>query len=242
MTQQAKDILLQVAADTETMYNQGVLDGITLIKNMLSEQPEDTEWTIDLVIETCDAFIEKYTNSEDGLPDIPNLMDEVPVPEEAKEAGMTSDDYGDLMAFLNENKETAQEEEKAPEMIPLDSINGVIVEDESDYEKFAHNNLAIDSPHVPVIIGENDEITAIPVINKDYELKSAVDVECVPVETLSPTTITKDMVGLGDIGSVTPETPIAMNIDDVLANAVICTQDGEEIKLADCIAEVEDSE
>ena len=202
MTQQAKDILLQVAADAETMYNQGVLDGITLIKNMLGEQPEDAEWTIDLIIETCDAFIEKYTNSEDGLPDIPNLVDEIPVPEEAKEAGMSTDDYGDLMAFINENSETPQEE-KEVETIPLDDINGMIVEDSDDYEKYAHNNF---DPHIPVTIGENDEVKLQP------------------------------------IDTVAHDIPIPMDIEDVLANAVIRTDDGQEINFADCVAEVKTEE
>lgn len=227
MTQQAKDILLQVAADTETMYNQGVLDGITLIKNMLSEQIEDgTEWTVDLIIETCDAFIEKYTNSEDGLPDIPNLIDEVPeLPTECKDAGMTEDEYGDLMAFLNENTES--EGESTPEIIPLNEINGLIVEEEKlDYERMAHNNVEavgvsdhpMDIEHAPVIVNTN-----IP------------DVEIVK----GPWSVTPEEVDISNLPHK-PEEPVKMDIADVLKDAVIRTEDGEEIKLADCIAEVEE--
>ena len=103
MTEQAKNILLSAAAEIETMYNQGILDGITLIRNMIETRQEDTVWTPELIKDTCDAFIAKYSSDEDRtakIPDVPNLADEIP--QECTNAGMSAEAYNDLMCFLNE--------------------------------------------------------------------------------------------------------------------------------------------
>lgn len=224
MTEQAKNILLSAAAEIETMYNQGILDGITLIRNMLDENPdENTVWTPELIKETCDAFIMKYTSSDDSgnvrpIPEIPNMVEEIP--QEYKDAGMSQEAYSDLMSFLDTCSETEYEVEEpvvGTEIIPLSNVNAFIEEPDSDMMSYAHNNIV----PFPNMFPQGSELVAIPNANPNDVI---------------------DIVELPDLSYTTPVVddkcvePSSIMLD-VMENAIIQTESGEEIKLADCIAE-----
>lgn len=226
MTEQAKNKLLDLAAEGENMYKQGILDGITLIRNMLNEEPaENTVWTPELIKETCDAFIEKYTaGNGEGIPDIPNLVDEVP--EEYKNAGIDNDIYGDLLSILSEATE-----DSTPEVVNIEDINGMII-DGGDATPMDGIKVF---PDVDVV---EEDINPIP---------NAVD-DCMDRTTLPYTKLDegitkvltentdKSMEEIEIIGEYANDNvPIQMDITDVMKNAIIQTESGEEIPLADCL-------
>lgn len=220
MTEQAKNKLLDLAAEGENMYNQGILDGITLIRNMLNEEPaENTVWTPELIKETCDAFIEKYTagNGEE-IPDVPNLVDEVP--EEYKNAGIDNDIYGDLLSILSEATE-----ESIPEVVNIEDINGMII-DGGDATPMDEIKL------FPNAVDNCMDVTTLPCTKLDEGIK----------KILTENT-DKTMEEIETIGEYTNDNvPIQIDIADVMKNAIIQTESGEEIPLADCLTVETESE
>lgn len=220
MTEQAKNILLSAVTEIETIYNQGILDGITLIRNMIETQPEDMVWTPELIKETCDAFISKYTSEDNGIakiPDVPNLADEIP--QEYTNAGMSSEAYTNLMSFLNEesdNQETSSNEQENPLLTP-----DVWEEVENFVEK-----------------AYNSELCMQGVDNYDENIMNRIAFSEIMEETIEQINCDGYKRVINDDASSAvsnTETLGEVHLDD---ESVIQLEDGAKVNLSDCFAEI----
>lgn len=122
MTEQAgqliSNLLTQTQTTTTTVYNQGIMDGIMLLKNMIEEHPEiDTK----TVKETCEEFIKKYSQQGEEIPDVPDIADNTELKVEPEKHGLTDDSYSDLLSaiseFHNEEEEAISVESTEEEIV-----------------------------------------------------------------------------------------------------------------------------
>lgn len=232
MTEQAKNILLSASTEIENIYNQGILDGITLIRNMIETQPEGTEWSAELIKETCNEFINKYTTDNNGIgkiPDVPNLVDEIP--QEYTNAGMSACAYTDLMSFLNDEsdnmkfEENSSDENENSELVPdiLERDENFVEEmQETDYESvsFEQPEYVYSENFVnPIVAYEN--ITGMCEHTNLNENKRVMNSDA-------------ELRGLTTI-------PNSENLEEVpvqLDETVIQLENGSKVKLSDCFASI----
>lgn len=135
MSTESQQLMMSMENATKALYNQGVIDGVSLILQMMED--ENNNMTLELAIETCKEFIRSHTNGgsvqeEPNEPSIPEM------PDDAESQGMTKDVWEMLQGVANN---AVSEEVQNPdinmdvnEMHPTEIDTGLIQPDDISTE------------------------------------------------------------------------------------------------------------